>query len=111
MFPCPLRLHEGFVIETSRKEARDFVVDGTDVEFQAGPVVLRSGGQAVENLGRGGALVGLETVALPHVHKRVWFFCTAGHDAARAVVFEGTSDQGLAVCQQGGGQSVAFVAL
>ncbi len=72
-------------------------------------MVLRSGGQAVENLGRGGALVGFKAVALPHVDQCVWFFRPAGHDATRTVVFERTPNQCLTICQQGGGECVTFM--
>ena len=73
-------------------------------------MVLRFGGQAVEQLGGGDALVWLEALALPHVDQRIGFFCARRHNATGAVVFEGSAHQHLVICQQGRGQCVALVA-
>ena len=108
VFPERAGMHEHLVVEARRQEAREELgVDLAHVEFEARPVVLAFDGEAVEELGRGGALVGLEAGALAHVEERVGLFHAGGDDAAGAVVLERPPDQHLVIGQQRRGERVA----
>ena len=72
-------------------------------------MVLRFRAQPVEKLGRGGALVGFHPGGFAQSDQGVGFFRAAGDNAARAVVFERPSYEGLAVGQQGRGEGIALI--
>jgi hypothetical protein len=110
VFPERARVDEGLVVESGRQEARECCVHLPDVPFEAGPVVLRRGGQAVEELGGRGALVGFMPVTLPEVHERVGFFPARRNDAARAVILERPAHDPLAVGHERGGKRITGMA-
>jgi hypothetical protein len=109
VLPRGARIHEGLVIETARQEPCEGVVDHAHVEFKAGPVVLAFGLKPVEKLGRGDALVRFEPRPLAQAHKRVRLFGASGHDAARAVIFEGPAHKDLIIGQKCRGKGIALV--
>ena len=74
-------------------------------------MVLADRRRAVEKLGRGGALVGLEPAALAHPDKRVRLLGAGGDDAAWAVVLERPADHHLVGAEKRRGQRVAGIAL
>ncbi len=107
MLPGGAGGHEGLVVEACWQEGREVRGGGAEVEREAGPVVLAAGGQALVELGGGGPRIGLEAAALAEGDKRVGLLDAAGNDAARAMVLEGTTDQDLAIGEEGGGEGVA----
>ena len=100
MFPEGARVDEGLVIKARGQKTRCMVVQHTHIEFKARPVVLAGGHQPVEQLGRGGALIGFQPRAAPQVDQRIRFFRPAGDDPARAMVFEAAANQHLVIGQQ-----------
>ena len=102
---------EGLVVEARRQELRQGGVHRAHVALQARPAVLRGGDEAVVQLGRGGARVGLVPRPLAEVHERVGLLGPRRHDAARAVVLERSPDQRAPGAQEGRGQRVAGITL
>src|SRR5690606_22690726 len=95
MFPGEAREHEGLVVEARRQEPGDLIVDRADIELKARPVVLADRLGALEELGRGGALVRLEPPALAEPDERIRLLGARGHHPARTVVLERPADHGL----------------
>ena len=72
-------------------------------------MVLAGGEKAFGQLDRGGAGVGFLCRALAQLDKGVGLFGSCRKDAARAMIFEATPDEAVAVCEQGRGERVAFI--
>ena len=113
--PGRFRPHERLVVEAGGKERREHVVDERRSRDRA-----RASGSGSSPEGRhsswtlGGAQIGGEARARPHCHEGVGLVRPGRHDAARAVIFERTSDEMHAVGEQGGSERVAgeaFVSL
>ena len=112
--PGRFRPHERLVVEAGGKERREHVVESAEVATERGPMVLALCLKAVTELDLGGAQIGGEARARSHRHEGIGFIGTRRHDAARAVIFERTSDEMHAVGEQGGSERVAgeaFVSL
>ena len=105
------RPHECLVVKTGRQQRRKQVVDRHDVETERRPAILAFGNQAVEQLDRGRARVGLLARPAAQFDDRVGLLRTGGQDAARPMVLEAAPDQVHAVGEQRRGQRVALVSL
>jgi hypothetical protein len=102
--------HEGLVVEARRQERGKEVVYAQRVEGEARPAVLASGIEAVEELGHGGAGVGLLPGAGAQLHEGVGLLRARRQEAAGAVVLEAPAEELHAAREERGGQRVAGVA-
>ena len=110
LLPERRRPHEGLVVEAGRQQRRDQRVDRQQIEPQRRPAVLAGGDEAVVELGRGGARVGLAPRAGPQLDQRIGLLRSGRQDAARAMILERPPDQMHAVGQQRRRQRVAGMA-
>jgi hypothetical protein len=87
------------------------LVDGTHVEADRGPAVLRPGGEPLDQLQLGGPDVRVAPRVRADLNQGIGFLGTGRDDAPGPVVLETAADQVHAVGQQGRGQGVACVAV
>ena len=102
--------HEGLVVETGRKEARDEAVDGAQVEADRRPAVDARRLQAVVELDLRGYVVGQSLRACPELHQGIGLLDAAADDSARPVVLEAPADETNVVRQQRRGERVSLEA-
>ena len=88
VFPQWPRMDEHLVVKACRQKTAQVGVDRTHIELESRPVVLTTDSQAIEQLCRCRALVGLERSALAHVKQCVGFFRTRGDNTTRPVILE-----------------------
>ena len=105
------RPHESLVIKAGRKQRREPAVDAQQVFARARPWVHTLGHQPLVQLDLGHLGVRYRPGTRLQLHQRRRFLDSAGHDGARAVVFPGARQHGLAAGQYGRGQSVTGEAL
>ena len=101
------RPHKGLVIEPGREQRRKPAVDGKQMFTRAGPGVDACRLQALVQLHLGHLGVGNGPGTTFQLHQRRGFFDAGTHDGARAVVFPGARQHGLASRQHGRGQRVS----
>ena len=111
VFPSVPRRHECLVVEAGRQKTGHISVQGTDIGFQRGPMVLAARFETLIELGCGSPLIWLEKGSFSEVHQRVGLFRTGGHNTARAVILEAAAHEHLVSPQQRGCQSVPRKAL
>ncbi len=106
LFPEAGGPHEGLVVEARDEERRCELVDGEEIELEAGPAVLAAGLQPLEQFCGGCAAVRFRSGAAVQCDERVRFFRAGRQDAARAMIFERAADQLHAVCDQRGSKRI-----
>src|SRR5258708_5532520 len=110
--PGTARPHEGLVVEARREEPRQRIVDATHIELKGRPAILAMGVQVAIQLNLGRAQVWRDARGVAaDGDERIRLFGAGRKNAARPMIFEGTSDEVNTVREQRRGQRIAPIAL